>query len=327
MRTSFLGLWAALSLCAGIASAQEEEYVILTGGQAGTYFNQFGPRIEEVLATRRFAHQVVSTAGTGENFDRVCANPSNVGIGQADVLPTLMAGNPTCQVEIVNTIASECVFGATNVPELQNLDQVAEISFNLRIAVPKTGSGSWLTWENMVSKMPLLGDAQIIEVADSAAGIELVRQGEADIAMFVAFPDPENAIFRATNEAELTFLDMSSFDLLQQQVGETYLYDRVEVTVANAGWTFWEGSTSVETACTKVVIFTGSPTSPNLPRGQRFQESLINLLASADPATFRPDVPWMTAIMNDVANTSRDRMMQAAEAAKEFANENIININ
>lgn len=321
------GLAATLGLCAGIASAQEATYDIYTGGTAGTYFGEFGPRIQEVLATRRFTHEVVSTAGTGENFAGVCDNPSSVGIGQADVLPALMAASPTCQVVIVNTIASECVFGATSVPELAYLDQVAEISFNLRIAVPKTGSGSWLTWQNMVSTMPLLADAQIIEVENSAAGVALVAQGEADIAMFVAFPDPGNDIFRAANEAELSFIDMSTFDMLNQQVGDTYMYDRVEATVANAGWTFWEGSTSVETACTKAVIFTGSPDSPNLPRGQRFQQSLIDLLASADPSSFRPDESWLTNAMNTLANTSRDQMMEAAAAAKEFANDNIISLN
>lgn len=316
---------SAMTLVMALA-ANAGDLVITTGSQQGTYFGSFGPRIAAVMETRRFPHTVVTSRGTGENFDRVCTNPHNVALGQADVLPSLIATNPHCPpIRVVQEVASECVFGVTSVNNLNNIDQVADISFNMRVAIPGVGSGSWLTWQNMVTEIPDLADAEIIEADSPAAAVSMVEQGRADMVMFVAFPDPDNTIFRAINDAGLHFLDMSNFDLLQQEVGGVYAYDRLSVTVANARITsFWRGATEIETACTKAVIFTGDPAHDSLPRGERFQTALVRLLETTDPEAFRPSVGWLQSVMNTAANTSRDAMNSAAEAARSFAEDNRI---
>ncbi len=314
----FSGIMPSVSLA-------QEGPKIMTGSSSGVYFGTFGPKTEELLSNRKYKHTVAESAGAGENYLNVCQNPRNVGMGQADVLPGLAAANPDCaeKVQVVNTIGAECIFGVTNVADLINIDQVSDISFNLTIAVPPTGSGARLTWQNLVGLVPNLVDATIIDAKNAADAVDLVKKGEADMAMFVSFPDPENATFAAANEAELTFVDMSNEAILQQTLPDgSFTYDALEVTVANTGLKFWKGANAVNTACTKTVLFTGKPME-----GDRFQTTLVKLLTEAKPEELQPQVGWLQSVMNTAANTSRDKMIEAAKAAKEFAAENGVALN
>lgn len=299
--------------------------VVMTGSNSGTYFGTFGPKVAELLQNRKFKHIVAESAGAGENYLDVCANPRDVGLGQADILPGLAAAHPDCagKVQVVNTIGAECLFGVTSVTDMTNIDQVADISFNLTIAVPPEGSGARLTWQNLIKTVPNLADATIIDAKSAADAIDLVKQGQADMAMFVSFPDPDNKIFKTVNDAKLTFVDMSNEAILQQTLPDgNFTYDRLPVTVANAGWKVWKGSNMVETACTKTVIFTGVPAA-----NDRFQTTLVKMLSEAEPKELQPQVGWLQSVMNSAADTSRDKMLAAAQAAKQFAEEHGVTLN
>lgn len=310
---------AAIVTLTSVETSAAEQPQILTGSEKGSYYNDFGPRIKAAIAKRRFPHELVASKGTVANHAGVCANPHSIGIGQADVLSTLSVDN--CEIVITNVLASECVFGVTSFADLKNVDQAAEISFNLRVAYP-AGSGSEATWNNMVHLDPRLADAQPVPVESAAAAVTAVARGQADLAVFVAFPNPENPVFAAANEAGLHFVEMSSWDMLQQQVAGEFVYDDLVVTTKNAGLAFWKGPGTVRTACTKALAFTGSPDSPNLDRGERFQSALIATLKGTPAEELRPDTGWLREIMNTAAATSRDAMNAAAEKARKFADDN-----
>ncbi len=81
-----LALAAGLSIAA-LAQAADPPIVISTGKSGGGY-NTIGERLKTVLAEQDQAVQVLTSAGSGENLNRLADpnSPVSVGLTQADAL-------------------------------------------------------------------------------------------------------------------------------------------------------------------------------------------------------------------------------------------------
>ncbi|MDX1606181.1 MAG: hypothetical protein R3202_08305, partial [Candidatus Competibacterales bacterium] len=63
---------------APLAGAQN----IYAGSASGSYTNDFCPKVVEAVRTEYFEHQCVTSQGTGDNIQKVLAEPTSIGIGQ-----------------------------------------------------------------------------------------------------------------------------------------------------------------------------------------------------------------------------------------------------
>jgi TRAP-type uncharacterized transport system substrate-binding protein len=294
--------------------APAPEFSLYTGGKAGSYFNDFGPRIVSVLQSKRFAHERVVSGGTGENFMKVCQNGNDVALGQADVLPELIAANPSCKIVVTNTVAKECLFGVSAIAGMDDLFKVMKVSFNLKVGVLKKGSGHRATWENLKKLHPELAELTEVEVADVPSGIEAVKQKAIDVFFFVNFPNAESKPLMTVSEAGLNYVSVGSFEIFEQKIGDQAVYSDDTVVVQNAAWN--KKLKEVKTACTSTVIFTGDPARTDLKKGGRFQSVLVETLRTTPAEQLRPADSWLTSFMNSSAKKAAELKATASDPEK-----------
>lgn len=321
--TMLVGSAMAQSALPQPPAAAPAEFNIWAGSKGLTFREQFAPRIQKVLEDGRFAHQIGVTNGTPENFDKVCANGNDVGVGQADVLYNLVAEKPNCKIVVVKSIAKQCVFGVTNVPNMDNLYKAMRISFNLRIGITPVGSGARSTFENILKVSPDLKDATLVDITVAKGenaqmkGIEMLKAKQIDLMIFTGMPDPTAPVFSKINEAGLTFMSVGSAEIFDMKAGDVSVYTDNEVRVKNASWGGLKSGQELKTACTDAVIFTGAPDRTDLKKSPRFQQALITLLQNTPAEAFRPGDDWLSAFMNAADAKRKELMAQAPGKARE----------
>lgn len=276
------------------------EFNIWTGQPGLSFYDHYGPRIQKVLQTARFPHQVGVTNGTPENFEKVCANGNDVGLGQGDVLYNLAAARPECKIVVIKPIAKQCLFGVTNIPNMDNLYKAMNISYNLRIGISPKGSGARGRFENILTVTPELKEAAPVDLKKEGdknaqlVGIKKLQNKEIDMMLFTGLPNPEDPVFAAINDAGLTFVSIGTAEIFDMKAGEKPVYTDEEVNIQNASLAYLRGAKTLKTACMDTVIFTGAPDSPTLKKTGRFQSGLIKVLADTPAEQFRPEDGVMT---------------------------------
>jgi hypothetical protein len=82
-------------LLAGVLSATSATaQSIYAGSASGSYTNDFCPEVESKLKSAYFEHRCATSEGTGDNVDKVLADPKSVGFGQLDVVAARMMESP-----------------------------------------------------------------------------------------------------------------------------------------------------------------------------------------------------------------------------------------
>ena len=114
---------------------------IHTGSDKGSYYNVFCPQVQGAIKKEYFNHQCVTSKGTAENVEKVKAAPSDIGIGQMDLL-----ANETDLAIVVADIGMECMYAVTKDTSITSL---AGLSSRIPLALPGQGSGSEKSFKNL----------------------------------------------------------------------------------------------------------------------------------------------------------------------------------
>lgn len=177
----------AISLVAGVASADTFERNIMTGGPSGTYI-RIGRDIAALGASCGMNLNVVESAGSLENFVGV-RNRRNTqfGIVQSDVLEylkTFEANDPEVQqalrgVRIMFPLYNEevHVLARTDIADLKGLA-------GRKIAIGKADSGTYLTATLMLDILQVKADERLTINPDEA--LPKLLSGEIDALFYVA---------------------------------------------------------------------------------------------------------------------------------------------
>lgn len=313
---------SALAFVSGSAGAANPIY---TGGERGSYFTAFGPLIAELLEDNFLDYEVVTSAGSGENIDRVLANPMAIGLTQSDVLAFRAASDPQVAEDITiirNDAAVECLYAVAteeNATRLENWGGVRALARRLRIATGSEGSGAGVTLRFLQSIDEDLARARNVAYMESVdSAIDAVIAGEADIAFFVQFADTSNDRFEDINDAELIFIPVVDRNILRQEVDGEKVYVPQQVKVTSAGLLSWSGVTEIVTACTPLAYITGNPA--RLPEGSNDQLDLmdvIDIVAGADLDDLQPGEDWFQSVLDDAVTMSDSALDSTLNAIDE----------
>ncbi len=241
--------------CAIPASAES----IHTGGKNGAYFNDLCPMVKEAVGKAYFKHKCEISSGTGDNVKKVIANPTDVGIGQADLLARLSEAERAKLTIVDAGVGVECLYAVTNDASITDLDG---LSARIPVALPNANSGSALTFAGLQKLDKGLASLRdVTNYGTPSQTIAAVAKGDAALAFFIQIPNKDNAIFEQINSANLNFLPVISRDILRQEVGGTALFTAANVNVVPQGLLSrlkQDKPPMIETACTNIVFFTGS---------------------------------------------------------------------
>lgn len=146
-----LALVASLALCASIvaapAFAQQPQFRLCTGGEAGNYFKA-GHLLKK--ASTGTAVDVVSTQGSIDNLDRISKGECDGGFVQSDAL--LVYSNKNARaisgLERAGVLYQEQVHLVCN--RAAKLDRIVDLGKGHTIAVGPEGSGARTTWDAFV---------------------------------------------------------------------------------------------------------------------------------------------------------------------------------
>lgn len=291
------GLLFTLTVLSGVpASAQS----IHAGSASGSYTNDFCPQVQATLKTQYFEHTCVTSQGTGDNVEKVLSNPVDVGLGQLDIVAAQALEHPD-KLTIVNPkLGLECLYAVTTDQSVTSLTRLAA---RMPVALPPQKSGSTATFEYLQSLDAGLAKLRKVTYHQSALeAVQAVIKGEAALAFFVQFPNTENTVFETINDAGLKFIPVINREILRREVVGLSVYEPQEVVVTPAGLLgklTGKEPTKIDTTCTPMVLFTGSPNQ--LPEGsteREDQDEVIKLLGKVQ----RPDnKTWKDTFANAIA--------------------------
>jgi len=301
---------------------------IYTGGENGSYFGSFGPLVVEALQKEFFDYELMTSAGSGENIEKVLAHPRAIGMTQTDVLAFQASQDPTIgeKVTIIrNDVTNECLYAVTdqaNMERLANWGAVTGYSRRLRFALGPEASGSSQTFKLLQSFDEQLAQASKVQYMGSTDdAIDAVINGAADVAFFVQFPDPSNPRFERLNDAKMAFIPVINREILRQRFADGQrAYVPLEVKVTSAGLLNWQGVEKIVTACTPLAYITGKPEL--LPEGsddRLDQEEMIQVLQAVPVENLQPSAGWFQSMLDNLVEASGQGLEKALQAVDDAA--------
>ena len=241
----------AMVLLTGLSTAMAES--VHTGSEKGSYYNVFCPQVQAAIKKEYFNHSCATSKGTADNIEKVRANPTDIGIGQLDLLADVE------DLQIIDAdVGMECMYAVTKDSSITSL---SGLSGRIPLVLPGAGSGSEQSFKRLQSLDE--GLASLRNVSNAASAYEAVQKvvsDEAAMAFFVQFPDTRNEVFKLINENKLSFVPVINRNILRQEVNGTRLYEALEVNVTPQGLLSKlkrEDAPSIQTSCTKIALFTG----------------------------------------------------------------------
>jgi len=285
-RTRFMA--AAMAVAAPLPAIAAT--AIDTGDSAGAYHSQFCPRLEAELGKAKLDYVCTPTSGTADNIERVAKNPAEIGYAQLDVfaLETAGRGGDKAFTRIRADDVRECIFAVTRSREIGNFGDVAVHAPRLRAVIPPANSGSAGTFR-FLQKIDPEGLAKVREVMITASPDEAIKTALAaddTIGFFVQFPDPDNARFRMIQELGGHIVPVLDRNILRQQIGAQKVYFAQDTQVASASWA--KTGTTVTTACTPIVLFTGATAALGGDKAKQDHRDMIATVAAIKPEDLVP---------------------------------------
>lgn len=246
------------SLVALSASARADQ--INTGAESGAYHSVFCPALERQLERNKFDHKCKASDGTADNLSRVAADARQIGYGQLDVfaLEAPALGGAKTFTRLRTDDVRECVFAVTRNRDLTSYGDIAVNAGRLRFVLPPKTSGSAGTFRYL-QQIDTDGVAKakaVVNAADADEAVKLALAADDTVAIFVQFPDPDSPRFKNIQEQGGHIVPVIDRAILRQQVDGQKIYFAQETQVANAK--LMNGGTKVVTACTPMVLFTGT---------------------------------------------------------------------
>ena len=282
MNLKFAWLYPLL-LAAGLAQAADPPIVISTGKSGGGY-NTIGERLKSVLAEQDQPAQVLTSAGSLENLNRLDdpKSPVNVGLTQADALKHYLKDHPGFADQFINLgeIGKECVFIVTGKDSDIRDDSDLQQSKGRLIAVQSPHSGVAVTWEYMTVLEPKFKNTAPAFVDGAEALLQIKSSGKASkiqAVMVVQRPMAKSTEMQVVmeNPKDFRLAPIKDWDLNDQLPDGSAVYTFENVTVAEKKWGF---DTTVDTICTRGLMLANKT---KLTVDQRTRLSKVMLLAAS----------------------------------------------
>ena len=272
-----------LLLAAGLAQAADPPIVISTGKSGGGY-NTIGERLKSVLAEQDQPAQVLISAGSLENLNRLDdpKSPVNVGLTQADALKHYLKDHPGFADQFINLgeIGKECVFIVTGKDSDIRDDSDLQQGKGRLIAVQSPHSGVAVTWEYMTVLEPKFKNTAPAFVDGAEALLQIKSSGKASkiqAVMVVQRPMAKSTEMQVVmeNPKDFRLAPIKDWDLNDQLPDGSAVYTFENVTVAEKKWGF---DTTVDTICTRGLMLANKT---KLTVDQRTRLSKVMLLAAS----------------------------------------------
>ena len=315
-----MALLAVSAALAGSAGASQ----INTGTTSGVYETSFCPVLSKQLKLAQFDYRCAPSAGTRENMDRVLASPRELGYGQLDVfaLESRQLKAESSLTIVRQDDVRECVFAVTRNKDITNFGELAANAGRLRFILPPAGSGSAGTFAFLRSiDADGLGKAKSVSNAQSTS--EAVREAlsaEDTVSLFVQFADPDSEIFALVGKLGGHAVPVMDRNILRQEVAGRKIYFAQETQVEDAQWT--KSGRKVVTACTPLVIFTGSPERLSGEQARKDHEDLIRTIAALKPGALLPEESLFQRLVKrtkELSAVSTEKLLESTEQAREKA--------
>lgn len=324
MNAKLLLATVAVAAISTSAFAQDTTKVIWGGGElsASVYSSVYVPRIKEVLEQNRMAGYEWGgvSAGTVENALKVTENPTNLAVGQWDILKSLN-GQPIPNkpgevydfTVLAEDIGPECLYVVTDQAGYDTFGHVLGNAWDMTIATGKDGSGSLATLQLLQGIYPDLGDALVQQVGSAADIVNAVKTDPAIThGFFVMRPDPASETFKLIKELDLHLVPVVDLDL-----ESTYQF--LDLKVAYGGFMGLGGNDQyLTTACTSVALITGTPAGvdPSDTRTLRRVTETIARIGAIDPEVLKPNLSTWRDMWDSIKITAGAKAKEMMEASK-----------
>ncbi|MFZ4792015.1 MAG: TAXI family TRAP transporter solute-binding subunit [Candidatus Competibacteraceae bacterium] len=267
----------------GLTQAADPPIVISTGKSGGGY-NTIGERLKTVLAEQDQAVQVLTSAGSVENLNRLedPKSPVSVGLTQADALQSYLKDHPGFAGQFISLgdIGKECVFIVTGKNSDIRDDSDLQQAKGRLIAVQSPSSGVAVTWDYMTRLEPAFKNTAPAFVDGAEALLQIKSGGKASkiqAVMVVQKPMAKSTEMQVVlqNPKDFRLIPVKDWDLNDKLPDGSAVYTFENVTVAEKSWGF---DTTVDTICTQGLMLASKT---KLTADQRTRLSKVMLLAAS----------------------------------------------
>lgn len=317
---------AAMALVAGAAGAADQSFAnrIYTGETTSTYHARFCPELVTTLARSELAYTCETSTGTAESIRKVTASPSALGYGQLDVFASELAKSdePGVIAALRKDDVRQCLFAVTKRRDLQSYGELSARAPELGFHLPPPESSSSGSF-GILQQIDSAGLGQAAAVQHEASAEDAIRaalSNENAVAFFVEFPDPDDSRFELIHELGGHYVPIIDREILRRHIGGEKIYFAQETQVSNAEWL--TSARKVVTACTPMVLFTGSPERITDPKVRQDHEDMIATVRALRTEALLPEESTFTRVLTrtkELSASSAEKLMQASERAKERA--------
>lgn len=315
----------ALIVCAATValstSATAQDFVVNTGGETGAYHGQFCPALRDQIKKSGFNATCRTSAGSTENMQRVADDPAQLGYGQLDVLALKARefGGASAFRRLRMDDVRECIFAVTNDKGLDSYGELAVRADELRFVLPPEQSGSAATFRFLQRIDPYgIGRAEkVLHAANTDEAIRIALNSEATVAVFVQFPDPDNPRFKLAREKDGHIIPVLDRKILDQKVDGVPVYFAQKTQVKNASWL--SSGTKVVTACTPLVVFTGTTDASANETDWENHERMSQLLEGLRGDQLMPKAGLFSRVLRrtrELTATGAEKFVEISEQAR-----------
>lgn len=317
---------AAMIFVLGTAGAADQSFAgrIHTGDETGTLHARFCPELVSILAQSELAYTCQTSTGTAANVREVMASPSELGYGQLDIFASELANlnGAGAIIPLRKDDARQCLFAVTKRRDLQSFGELSALAAQLKFHLPPEDSNSSGTFR-ILQEIDAAGVGQAAAVQHEASAEDAIRAALASenaVAFFVEFPNPNDTRFALVRELGGHFVPIIDRDILRHHIGGEKIYFAQETQVSNAEWL--TSARKAVTACTPMVLFTGTPEKITDAKARQDHEDMIATVRALRTEMLLPQESTFARILartKELSASSAEKLMQASERAKERA--------
>ncbi len=297
---------------------------INTGAADGPYQKHFCGVLAQQLKLAQFDFACAPSAGTRETVERVLTDPHQLGYAQLDAFAFL---TKELKAEAAFSIVRhddvrQCLYAVTRNPQLTNWGEVSANAQRLRIILPAADSDSASSFQLLRAIDPG-GIGKAPEVRHAASIESAIREGlsaEDTVSLFVQFPDPDSERFALIQELGGHVVPVIDRAILRQEALGKKIYFAQETQVENPQWI--KSARRIVTACTPVLVFTGTADRVAGDKARKDHEDLIRTIGALNAGALLPEESLFSKLLKrskELTAASTEKLLQATEQAREKA--------
>lgn len=315
----------AISIC-GWGNSVAENLVRIGGGPKTGEYITIAQSLCEALGSL-FKCAAIETKGTTDNRNLLQSDELSFGLAKSNIAEEWLKDvNFSIKYAIIRRIGDESLFVFGQQETLKNIGSwtgVRENAFLLSIGLPGELSGDTAVFNYLksVPNSPLV-NIEVKMYEDRPKLLAAVRDGNVSMGFITQVPNPDNALFKAINDAGLAIMGVVDEDMIT--FGDAF---RIKsVMVKNAKWLGFGGSAQqIETANVPVAIVAVKAEAMQ-GRAALVQKAAIKKIQDAAEADLLPKQGWMQKLVNSATlkvGAELDGVFQSMAKAAEGARERL----